>query len=348
MVGYRCTAKIIVAVLSLWGLGSAAYLDSVLISTYSIGAYHCRPIACTVVEQGATQGWSFATSMKTLVTKYYPTIKTTHYLDQRDDQVTYDCFKNGETNTSDFIFFMGHGSYGSIKTPSGNSIFLDKGKFEGVSGDVRFGGRTKWGVFHSCLTLNPSTSKRIPYYPYSYNYVPVFKGIHAICGFESNGYNIKSDQCKTYGWFWQCTEKYKCLYDLWYAFATNFIKLNQPINCAWSQAVQVVYADNNLGFSTKSIGVLGKICTPYWQQKPGEPFGWRTFCGFSETFRERFDFPTPIQDNNSSSYYGGLLISNYWDMLYPKAYDVMLYEVIYKYGNPTYGTNSLGIPDGSY
>lgn len=348
MVGYRCTAKIIVAVLSLWGLGSAAYLDSVLISTYSIGAYHCKPIACTVVEQGATQGWSFATSMKTLVTKYYPTIKTVHYLDRRDDQVTYDCFKNEENYTSDFVFFMGHGSYGSIKTPSGNSVSLSMGAFDGATGEVKFGGRTKWGIFHSCLTLCYSTSSRSPYYPHKYNYASTFRGIHAMCGFASNGYNIVSGQCKTYGWFWQCTEKYKCLYDLWYAFATNFIKLNQQINCAWTQAVQVVYADNNLGFETKSIGVLGKIRTPYWQQKPGESTDWRIFSGFTECFKERFDFPTPILDNNNSSYYGGLLISNYWDMLSAKSVDAMLCEITYKYGNPKYGTSGLSVPDGSY
>ncbi len=222
----------------------------IFISAYAIEDYSNHPTASDL-------GWSighknkFVNKMTDAISSKYPSIPVVVKYDRENSTATTSNFLKDNTNNTEFVLFVGHGNQQYLSFYN-SSLFLNKGI-------KKFGGNTYWVIFDACLVLNVNKASHLSEEVTETsldsnrlaNIYALFDGVHSIMGNYALGYqgSIKKH--------WYSSARWRTE-DIYYYFATNFIKEGETIWDAYSDAVKKVYKNfhNNaaLGYSTNLPG----------------------------------------------------------------------------------------------
>lgn len=191
--------------------------------TYAINDYETAsdPERCIIHKE------TFVNTLSSTINSenYDDAIVFNHYRDFEDDEVTETEMRTTTSNTSEIVFFNGHGdedgpmawNSGSIVTPT----------------EKQYGGDTKWAFRYACLTLKNGGSYL----------ADAFDGVHAIFGFFST---IAEFRIWNSGY-----DKYETSEEMLAYFVRSWVESKEPMYEAWIEAIYTqIFLDGD--FSTKA------------------------------------------------------------------------------------------------
>lgn len=220
----------------------------------------------------------FLNKLIVAIQKKYPNVSTEILYNRENSQATSSAFKLDKTDSTEIVFFAGHGNQQSLAFYD-KSLSLDKG-------NKTFGKKTRWVFFDACLVLNVNKSGHLSEAMSAVSVdanrltkmVNLFEGVHAILGnygLDWQG-NIKKH--------WYSSARWRTE-DVYEYFAKYFIEDGVSLWNAYSSSVKKVYNNfhNNaaLGYSTGISGYDSAIWYFYGVEANGN------VVDMSE---ERFDF----------------------------------------------------------
>ncbi len=164
---------------------------------------------------------AFVSNLTNAISAKYPQTQISHPINLENGSATLWNYVFSPSDNSDFVMFAGHGDVGKIVLSDTWATKYSKS----------FGGKTKWVVMNSCLTLFPDGPSMSPW----------FNGVHAVLGFHSIGWEAIRRKCFFCSGHYRSEDKYEY-------FAKAFVTDNRPIWQAFQSAVLI--ADYvNIGLS---------------------------------------------------------------------------------------------------
>ncbi len=227
-------------------------MDKFKLVTFSIGSYedHWQRDWSTSKETADALMESFKSNLKSV----YP--KTAfEYAQYFDAAVTEEVFTGSVPDQYNFVFYKGHGSPNMITMWPKNQYVH--------STEKKFGKKTYWALFNSCLVFNNEKSYQDDW----------FGGIHSILGFSSLSWSYpkykKKYDCGPFG-LGTCSYSVASYY-VERDFATNWIKGKQGIFMAHANAVyKWIFQERGIGIEPKIVYRFGYVDGQFfdpWDEK---------------------------------------------------------------------------------
>lgn len=152
----------------------------------------------------------FVNSLRNAILAKYPLTQVSHPINLENGGVTYWNYTSKNSDNSDFVMFAGHGDVGKVVLSDTWASKYDKS----------FGGKTKWVMMNSCLTLKPDGPSMSPW----------FNGVHAVLGFHSIEWESIKRRCFLCSGHYRSEDKYEY-------FAKAFVTEDKPIWDAYLTAI---------------------------------------------------------------------------------------------------------------